>query len=343
MPAVLFIGAGRHQVPYIRRVREEFGYRVVAVDARADAPGLAIADAGHAASAHGDLVRIAREEAVDGVMTVASDRAVPQVAAVAEDAGLPSIGRRTAQLMTDKVAMRERFREAGVPQPAFGSAGSRDELVALAGEIGFPAVIKPADSSGQRGIAQVGSLDDVLAWADEAFAASSTGRVIMERFHDLPEVNVLAVVRGGAVSIVSLSDRVRPEGVGFGVATLHRFPTQVGEAAAAAVREVATAAITATGLVDGVAYAGLLVASGNWFIITAYRGTEVSAVGPFRYSIVLFAMVIGYFVFAEVPDAIAILGTVIVVASGLYAAHREMVRRRLVSAAMSATPDGGGR
>ncbi|MFN8829393.1 MAG: DMT family transporter [Labrys sp. (in: a-proteobacteria)] len=91
------------------------------------------------------------------------------------------------------------------------------------------------------------------------------------------------------------------------------------------------------------AIAGLLVASGNWFIITAYRGTEVSAVGPFRYSIVLFAMVIGYFVFAEVPDAIAILGTVIVVASGLYAAHREMVRRRLVSAAMSATPDGGGR
>jgi len=86
MPAVLFIGAGRHQVPYIRRVREEFGYRVVAVDARADAPGLAIADAGHAASAHEDLVRIAREEAVDGVMTVASDRAVPQVAAVAEDA-----------------------------------------------------------------------------------------------------------------------------------------------------------------------------------------------------------------------------------------------------------------
>lgn len=309
MPAVLFIGAGRHQVPYIRRVREEFGYRVVAVDARADAPGLAIADRGHAASAHEDLVRIAREEAVDGVMTVASDRAVPQVAAVAEDAGLPSIGRRTAQLMTDKVAMRERFREAGVPQPAFGSAGSRDELVTLAGEIGFPAVLKPADSSGQRGIAQVGSLDDVLAWADEAFAASSTGRVILERFHDLPEVNVLAVVRGGAVSIVSLSDRVRPEGVGFGVATLHRFPTQVGEADADAVRDVATRAIEATGLRDGVAYPQVLAGGpGQTYMVeiaSRIPGGRMGDVPLYGAGVDLLDVVLRTAVGAEVPDLIA--------------------------------------
>jgi drug/metabolite transporter (DMT)-like permease len=89
--------------------------------------------------------------------------------------------------------------------------------------------------------------------------------------------------------------------------------------------------------------AGLLVASGNWFILTAYRGTEVSAVGPFRYSVVLFAMILGYLVFDEVPDGVALFGTAIVVGSGLYAAHREMVRRREIIAGMSSMPDAGGR
>ncbi len=309
MPTVLFIGAGRHQVPYIRRVRDEFGYRVVAVDARADAPGLAIADAGYAASEHDELVRIAREERVDGVMTVASDRAVPQVAAIAEDAGLPSIGRRTAHLMTDKIAMRERFAEAGVPQPRFGSADTAAELLALADEIGYPAVIKPADSSGQRGIAQVHGPEDVRAWADAAFAASSTGRVIIERFHDLPEVNVLAVVRHGEVSLVSLSDRVRPEGVGFGVATMHRFPTQVDPAAAEAVRTCAIAAIEATGLRDGVAYPQILAGGpGDTHLVeiaSRIPGGRMGDVPLYGAGVDLLDVVLRTAVGADVPDAIA--------------------------------------
>ncbi len=309
MPAVLFIGAGRHQLPYIRRVKEEFGYRVVAVDARADAPGLAIADAGYAASSHEQLVLIARDEQVDGVMTVASDRAVPQVAAVAEDLGLPSIGRRTAELMTDKIAMRERFAEAGVPQPNFGSAGSHDELLALAERIGYPAVIKPADSSGQRGIALVQTADDVRAWAEDAFAASSTGRVILERFHDLPEVNVLAVIRDGEVSLVSLSDRVRPEGVGFGVATMHRFPTQIDAAAQEAVRACAIAAIEATGLRNGVAYPQVLAGGpGHTYIVeiaSRIPGGRMGDVPLYGAGVDLLDVVLRTAVGAEVPDTIA--------------------------------------
>ncbi len=309
MPAVLFIGAGRHQVPYIRRVKEEFGYRVVAVDARSDAPGLALADAGYTASSHEALVTIARDERVDGVMTVASDRAVPQVAAVAEDVGLPSIGRRTAHLMTDKIAMRECFAEVGVPQPAFGSAGSHADLLTLADDVGYPAVIKPADSSGQRGIALVHTADDVRAWADEAFAASSTGRVICERFHDLPEVNVLAVVRGGSISLVSLSDRVRPAGVGFGVATMHRFPTQVDPSTQDAVRACAVAAIEATGLKDGVAYPQILAGGpGNTYLVeiaSRIPGGRMGDVPLYGAGVDLLDVVLRTAVGADVPDSVA--------------------------------------
>jgi L-amino acid ligase C-terminal domain 2 len=46
---------------------------------------------------------------------------VPIVAAAAEALGLPGIGVETAHLMTHKVAMRRRFADRGVSQPAFAA------------------------------------------------------------------------------------------------------------------------------------------------------------------------------------------------------------------------------
>lgn len=62
--------------------------------------------------------------------------------------------------------------------------------------------------------------------------------------------------------------------------------------------------------------------------VTAFRGTDVSAVSPFRYSIVVFAFVFGIAVFQEVPDAVSLIGIGIIVGAGLYMLHREAVRRR---------------
>ncbi len=122
MKTVLFVGAGRNQRRGIARVRE-LGARVVAVDANPDAPGLADADLGEAVDfSDVDAVAAAGDRhAVDGVMTFAADRAVPVVAAVAERLGLPGIGSETAHLATNKIAMRRRFAERGVPQPRFAA------------------------------------------------------------------------------------------------------------------------------------------------------------------------------------------------------------------------------
>ena len=73
------------------------------------------------------------------------------------------------------------------------------------------------------------------------------------------------------------------------------------------------------------------------FILTviAFRGTDVSAVSPFRYSIVVFAMIFGLIVFGEMPDGISLLGIGIIVAAGVYMLHRETARRRQEAAAQS--------
>jgi drug/metabolite transporter (DMT)-like permease len=77
------------------------------------------------------------------------------------------------------------------------------------------------------------------------------------------------------------------------------------------------------------------VASGHFMIVIAFRGgVDVSAIAPFRYTLLIWAGICGYFAFGEVPDRIAIFGSALIVGSGLYALHREVVRRRTVAAAV---------
>jgi drug/metabolite transporter (DMT)-like permease len=58
-------------------------------------------------------------------------------------------------------------------------------------------------------------------------------------------------------------------------------------------------------------------------IVAAMRVGEISFVSPFRYSRILFALVIGVGVFDENPDALTLAGATIIVASGLYTLWRE--------------------
>lgn len=72
--------------------------------------------------------------------------------------------------------------------------------------------------------------------------------------------------------------------------------------------------------------AAIFVAAGNYAVIVAFRTGEVSAVSPFRYTVMLWALLAGYLVWREIPDGPALLGTTIIVASGLYVIHRERLR-----------------
>jgi biotin carboxylase len=252
---VLFIGAGRHQRRALKRVRE-LGARVVAVDRNPAAPGLEIADVGEVVE-FGNVEAVAevgRRHAVGGVMTFAADRAVPVVAEVAQALGLPGIGTETAHLMTNKIAMRRRLADAGVPQPRFAAVRHVREVRGAADAVGFPAVLKPADSAGQRGLFLVLSIDDIERHLHAALAQSTDEEAILESYHAGLEVNGLLVVRGGDVTVVTLSDRRRPPGAGFGVALAHVYPSTLFGDAIAEVERVGRATVHALGLHDGIAY-----------------------------------------------------------------------------------------
>ncbi len=78
--------------------------------------------------------------------------------------------------------------------------------------------------------------------------------------------------------------------------------------------------------------ASITVAAAYWTITAALRLGEISAVAPFRYTRIIFAMLIAWFFLGERPDLWVWAGLAIIIASGLYSFWRERQIARNVSA-----------
>src|SRR5580765_3813262 len=234
--------------------------RVAAVDRNPEAPGLAQADIAKIVD-FADVeavLKATRRLSIDGVLTVSADRAVPVVAAVAEARGLPGIGVGTAHLMTHKVAMRRRLADAGVPQPRFAAVRNLAETRRAADAVGFPAVLKPADSGGQRGVFRVESVDDIERHLHEALAASPSAEATLEEFIEGMEMNGIVLARAGEAIPLTLSDRRRPPGVGFGVGWIHVYPATVYGHQLEESERIAAHTVRALGLQTGIAFPQLI-------------------------------------------------------------------------------------
>ncbi|MBF9047930.1 EamA family transporter [Rhodobacterales bacterium LSUCC0031] len=77
-----------------------------------------------------------------------------------------------------------------------------------------------------------------------------------------------------------------------------------------------------------IAAAAVLIIGGYVFGIMVMRVGEVGFVSPFRYTSLIFALVLGWVVFGEFPNALALLGGVIVVSTGIFTLLRERMVTR---------------
>lgn len=69
--------------------------------------------------------------------------------------------------------------------------------------------------------------------------------------------------------------------------------------------------------------AAVFLLGGYYFMVDAMRYGEVAVVSPFRYSVILWAILVGIVIWGEWPDAMALIGTAIVTLAGLYTFMRE--------------------
>lgn len=211
---VLILGAGIMQGPAIRRARK-MGLETVVIDADPQAPLAAEADRFEPIDLK-DIHRIEElawrlktEGGLDGIMTAGTDFSA-SVAWAAERLGLPGIPYQTALDASDKERMRRRFKEAGLPSPAFTiftapPGGGSSPAGAL--PFPYPVVVKPVDNMGARGCRRVDNPAELEEAVGAALVFSRSRRVIVEEYMEGPEFSVDAVVYQGKITICGLADR----------------------------------------------------------------------------------------------------------------------------------------
>ena len=99
-------------------------------------------------------------------------------ALVAERLGLPGLEPRVARAMTHKPTMRAELARCGTPQPRSRTLQAGTDWTALS-PLRLPAVVKPADSGGQRGLFRIDRLAQLADVLPLTLAASRTGEAVL--------------------------------------------------------------------------------------------------------------------------------------------------------------------
>jgi drug/metabolite transporter (DMT)-like permease len=71
----------------------------------------------------------------------------------------------------------------------------------------------------------------------------------------------------------------------------------------------------------------------QWLVVLAFQQARASVLAPFSYSQLIWSGLLGYVIFGNVPDRWTLIGAAVIIASGLYTAHRERTVR--VSSALA--------
>jgi biotin carboxylase len=198
------------------------------------------------------IAEAARRTGASGLLTF-DERSVSTVAAAADDLELPGVGREVADVTAHKIALRRRLAEHGVPQPEFAAVRTLQEARRALETIGLPAVLKPASPSPGRAHFLIQYDDELETHLHVALAQSPTREAIVERYERGPELTAVAVVSGGEVRLVAVSDRRRAQDGVLGAASAELFPTTLFGDALALVEDTVRRAVHVVGLNDGIA------------------------------------------------------------------------------------------
>lgn len=258
---LLVLGAGPAQLGLLAAARAR-ELHVIAVDREPSAPGFRYADRRAIVSTEDEsaIERLAGAERVDGLVAPGIDWPVAIAARVAERLALPHpISPETATLSTSKLRQRERFAEAGVPQPAYEVCSGPAEAAEAAQRIGFPCVVKAPDRQGQRGLTLVGSAAEVEEAVRIALDASRSATLLVEELVQGREVTVNAFSSGGHFYPLTVTDRLTAALPAFGVALTHVWPSELEPGEIGGAVEAASEAARAVGIEKGPSYTQVLV------------------------------------------------------------------------------------
>ena len=210
---LMILGASILQLPAIEKAKE-MGLDVVVVDMNPDAIGFNVPGSEKEIISTIDIqavISAAKRHRIDGIMTLATDMPMRTVAAVAKEMNLIGIDEETALKATNKAEMRKALQLNNVPIPKFYVVSNKDEYKEVVKQFDVPFIVKPADSSGSRGIFEVKDIhnEDLIVEAYEyCHPFSRVGDVVVEEYMEGPEVSVETLTVNGECHVIQITDKL---------------------------------------------------------------------------------------------------------------------------------------
>ena len=253
MKKLLVLAAGILQVPVIKRAKE-MGYYVIAADGNPNAIGLQYADKPVVVNitSEEEVLHIAREEQIDGVIHPCSEVAMNVMGMLNDELSLSGISKDAAFRATNKHLMRRAFETFGAPSPkSFCFDDAESAWNCFGNELPNDAILKPSRNSGSRGIAKIEkgiSKENFAELFERSKAESRDKTVMLEQFIEGPEFSVEIIVWDGIINVLTVTDKVTT-GAPYFVELGHNQPSIYSSEMVEEIKEAAF-----FGVQDGKAY-----------------------------------------------------------------------------------------
>lgn len=217
---LLVLAAGILQITVIKKAKA-MGYYVIAADGDPNARGFQYADKAICANITDEevMLKIAREEGVDGVIHPCSEVSMNVMGRINDELGLAGITREQAIRATNKHLMREAFEKGNAPSPkSILTESAEDAWKHLQNDFTTDGILKPSRNSGSRGIAKVTRDMPKEEFKKAYYIALEESRdksVLIEQFIEGPEFSIEIIVWNGKVNVLTVTDKKTTEAPHF--------------------------------------------------------------------------------------------------------------------------------
>lgn len=196
------------------------------------------------------IVKLCKDEGIDGVISNAIEAAVPTMAYVSEKCGFNGNSYESACKAINKKEMRKAVASySACPQPKFhiltDSNWFPDE---------YPVIVKPTDSSCSNGVTKVNSKEEFGRAVLRASEASERGEILVEEFVSGQEVSVESISYHGKHYVLTVTDK-ETTGEPYFVETAHHQPSTLPEDVIQRLKESVPRILDALGISNGASHA----------------------------------------------------------------------------------------
>ena len=207
---LIFVTAGKWQLSGIIQARK-MGYNIVGIDSDNYAEGFKISKyiINQDLKNHKVIIKILSKLKLNyvGVISYCSEAGMKLAAIIRKEFNLLGPNISLTNKLIDKSLQRNIFFKKKITQPKFKILKMKKMAINFIKKNTLPVIIKPADSSGSRGVFKINNMQNIAKYVDLSFSFSNSNKVIIEEFIDGDEYTVETFFLNGIMHLLAVTKK----------------------------------------------------------------------------------------------------------------------------------------